>query len=94
MCNGELTLKKAVQVIKGYDIPVTELQEYCEAVVFLESFMDDVTDSMEWMIIQLKWKYRLQLEMDSEVLYPDSTINWSPKMIKAMEVLEKLKHGT
>ena len=91
--NGELTFKKAVSVIKGYDIPVTELEEYCEAMVYLESIIVDVIESMEWMIIQLKWKHRSQVDMEDAVNYPDSVINWSPDLIKAMEVLERLKHG-
>ena len=93
MNNGELTFKKAVNVVKGYDVPVTELEEYCEAVVFLENTIADAIESMEWMIIQLKWKHRSQVDMENAVLYPDSVINWSPELIKSMEVLERLKHG-
>jgi len=91
MNNGELTFKKAVNVVKGYGVPVTELEEYCEAVVFLENTIADTIESMEWMLIQLKWKHRLELEMESKVLYPDLVINWSPELIKAMESLERLK---
>ena len=97
MNNGELTFKKAVKVVKGYDVPVSELQEYCEAVDFLETTIDDVIESMEWMVAQLKWQTKTIQNPDLSVLelanISDSQISYSPELHEAMDVLEKLKHG-
>jgi hypothetical protein len=54
--------------------------------------MDDVIGSMEWMITQLKWKHRQQLNMESVTKYPDWSVPWSVELEEAMEALEKLKN--
>ena len=93
MSNGELTFKKAVSVVKGYDIPVTELQEYCEAVVYIESTIGDVIESMGWMIATLKWQFRQEKGFIESIYEGDNMVEYSPAINKAMEVLERLKAG-
>jgi hypothetical protein len=93
MCNGELTFKKAVKVVKGYDIPVTELQEYCEAIVFVENIIEEAIESMGWMITNLKWQYRQDKGLTESIYEGDDLVEYSPEIRKAMEVLEKLKQG-
>ena len=93
MNNGELTKEKAIVVIRKFDTTVPELQEYCKAVVYMEALTSDIIESMEWMLTQLKWKHRLQLNMEDEKMFPDKDVPWSPEMKKAMEVLGKLKQG-
>jgi len=89
--NGELTFKKAVSIIKGYDIPVSELQEYCEAVVYLESTIGDIIDSMGWMIATLKWQYRQDKGFTESIYEGDDMVEYSTEIYKAMKVLERLK---
>jgi len=89
--NGKLTFKKAVSVVKGYDIPVTELQEYCEAVVFIESTIGGVIESMGWMITTLKWQFRQDKGFTESIYEGDGMVEYSPEIYKAMEVLERLK---
>ena len=94
MNNGELTFKKTLEKVTHLNPKAStphELSEYCTAVAHLDTLIDEAVESMEWMVKQLKWKHRLQLDMESEVLYPDAVINWSPEMIKAMKILDELK---
>jgi len=93
MNNGELTTKKALLTVQSYKTDDPDLKEYCESVVFMESLTYDIIESMEWMLTQLKWKHRSQLNMEDEKVFPDKDIPWSPEMKKAMKVLEKLKQG-
>lgn len=93
MCNRELTFKKAVKVIKGYDVLVSELQEYCEAVAYVESTIGDVIESMGWMITTLKWQFRQEKGFTESMYEGDDIVEYSPEINEAMEVLERLKVG-
>lgn len=93
MNNGELTFQKAYTKVKHGAIPqaLEEMDEYIEAACYVDSLIDDVIKTLDWMIKHFKWKHRQQLGMEDEQKYPDSEINWSPEILKAIEVLEKLK---
>lgn len=92
--NGELNLRKAFSNIQDSTMTTScvDLMEYCKAVVYIESLLNDVVTTLTWMLKQLKWKHREQLGMEDENTYPDSVVNWSPEIRKAMELLEKLRN--
>jgi len=52
------------------------------------SKQQEIIETMTWMLEQLKWQYR-QTKSIPDVL-PDTQVDWSPKMKKAISLLEEL----
>lgn len=56
--------------------------------------LQNIEETLNWMLKQLKWNHRQQLGQEDENLYPDSSINWSPEMSKAMCIQKELEKIT
>lgn len=88
------SLTKSFEEATGkYDIPITILKDFSELVEKIDEIeqielhlFNHSRDSLEWMITQLEWKHREQLNLPPEI-----PIQHSEEMNQAFRILGELK---